>query len=69
MTRTLIKITILLASTLTVMAGATIAPSLPAMQDHFYLKNLIGANAAQSGLAIAFMTLFFLDLVIYLTAP
>jgi hypothetical protein len=35
MTQTLIKITLLLASTLTVMAGATIAPSLPAMQDHF----------------------------------
>lgn len=29
------KITILLASTLTVMAGATIAPSLPAMEAHF----------------------------------
>jgi MFS family permease len=29
------KITILLASTLTVMSGATIAPSLPAMQAHF----------------------------------
>ncbi|MGB7442769.1 MAG: MFS transporter [Coleofasciculaceae cyanobacterium] len=31
----LIKITLLLASTLTVMSGATIAPSLPAMQTHF----------------------------------
>ncbi|MBD2259713.1 MFS transporter [Pseudanabaena sp. FACHB-2040] len=31
----LTKITILLASTLTVMSGATIAPSLPAMQAHF----------------------------------
>ncbi|MFM2312889.1 MAG: Bacillibactin exporter [Cyanobacteriota bacterium] len=31
----LIKITLLLTSTLTVMAGATIAPSLPAMQEHF----------------------------------
>ena len=31
----LIKITLLLASTLTVMSGATIAPSLPAMQAHF----------------------------------
>ena len=30
-----IKITLLLASTLTVMSGATIAPSLPAMQTHF----------------------------------
>lgn len=30
-----IKITLLLASTLTVMSGATIAPSLPAMQAHF----------------------------------
>ncbi|MBF2006605.1 MAG: MFS transporter, partial [Chlorogloeopsis fritschii C42_A2020_084] len=32
---TLTKATLLLASTLTVMAGATIAPSLPAMQDQF----------------------------------
>lgn len=31
----LIKATLLLASTLTVMSGATIAPSLPAMQTHF----------------------------------
>ncbi|GET36103.1 MFS transporter [Microseira wollei] len=31
----LTKATLLLASTLTVMSGATIAPSLPAMQDHF----------------------------------
>ncbi|MBE9064678.1 MFS transporter [cf. Phormidesmis sp. LEGE 11477] len=31
----LIKATLLLASTLTVMSGATIAPSLPAMQAHF----------------------------------
>lgn len=31
----LTKITLLLVSTLTVMAGATIAPSLPAMQDYF----------------------------------
>jgi MFS family permease len=31
----LIKMTLLLASTLTVMSGATIAPSLPAMQSHF----------------------------------
>lgn len=31
----LTKATLLLASTLTVMAGATIAPSLPAMQDYF----------------------------------
>ncbi|PZD73197.1 Bacillibactin exporter [Acaryochloris thomasi RCC1774] len=31
----LVKITLLLASTLTVMSGATIAPSLPAMQDYF----------------------------------
>ncbi len=30
-----IKITLLLTSTLTVMSGATIAPSLPAMQEHF----------------------------------
>ncbi|ASC71395.1 Bacillibactin exporter [Halomicronema hongdechloris C2206] len=30
-----IKATLLLASTLTVMSGATIAPSLPAMQEHF----------------------------------
>lgn len=30
-----IKATLLLASTLTVMSGATIAPSLPAMQDYF----------------------------------
>lgn len=30
-----VKATLLLASTLTVMSGATIAPSLPAMQDHF----------------------------------
>ena len=29
-----IKITLLLTSTLTVMSGATIAPSLPAMQEH-----------------------------------
>ena len=29
------KVTLLLVSTLTVMAGATIAPSLPAMQEHF----------------------------------
>jgi MFS family permease len=31
----LTKVTLLLVSTLTVMAGATIAPSLPAMQEHF----------------------------------
>ncbi len=31
----LVKITLLLVSTLTVMAGATIAPSLPAMRQHF----------------------------------
>ncbi|RCJ22310.1 MFS transporter [Nostoc minutum NIES-26] len=31
----LVKATLLLASTLTVMAGATIAPSLPAIRDHF----------------------------------
>ena len=31
----LIKITLLLTSTLTVMSGATIAPSLPAMQEYF----------------------------------
>ena len=31
----LTKSTLLLVSTLTVMAGATIAPSLPAMQEHF----------------------------------
>ncbi|MBW4579535.1 MAG: MFS transporter [Tildeniella nuda ZEHNDER 1965/U140] len=31
----LTKATLLLVSTLTVMAGATIAPSLPAMQEHF----------------------------------
>jgi MFS family permease len=31
----LTKATLLLVSTLTVMAGATIAPSLPAMEDHF----------------------------------
>ena len=30
-----VKITLLLTSTLTVMSGATIAPSLPAMQEHF----------------------------------
>lgn len=30
-----VKLTLLLVSTLTVMAGATIAPSLPAMQQHF----------------------------------
>ena len=30
-----IKTTLLLTSTLTVMSGATIAPSLPAMQEHF----------------------------------
>ena len=30
-----IKITLLLASTLTVMSGATISPSLPAMENHF----------------------------------
>ncbi|MGF1590390.1 MAG: MFS transporter [Pleurocapsa sp.] len=30
-----VKITLLLTSTLTVMAGAIIAPSLPAMQEHF----------------------------------
>lgn len=30
-----VKITLLVISTLTVMAGATIAPSLPAMQQHF----------------------------------
>jgi MFS family permease len=30
-----VKLTLLLASTLTVMAGATIAPALPAMQAHF----------------------------------
>lgn len=30
-----VKITLLVVSTLTVMAGATIAPSLPAMQQHF----------------------------------
>ncbi len=29
------KATLLLANTLTVMSGATIAPSLPAMQEHF----------------------------------
>ncbi|MUG99128.1 MFS transporter [Scytonema sp. UIC 10036] len=32
---TFTKAALLLASTLTVMSGATIAPSLPAMQDHF----------------------------------
>jgi MFS family permease len=31
----LVKATLLLSSSLTVMAGATIAPSLPAMRDHF----------------------------------
>ncbi|MBD2461439.1 MFS transporter [Oscillatoria sp. FACHB-1407] len=31
----LVKLTLLVCSSLTVMAGATIAPSLPAMQDHF----------------------------------
>ncbi|MGD2182047.1 MFS transporter [Lusitaniella coriacea] len=31
----LVKVTLLLASTLTVMSGATIAPSLPAMQEYF----------------------------------
>ncbi|NEQ30080.1 MAG: MFS transporter [Leptolyngbya sp. SIO4C5] len=31
----ILKVTLLLASTLTVMSGATIAPSLPAMQAHF----------------------------------
>ncbi|OWY64671.1 MFS transporter [cyanobacterium TDX16] len=31
----LVKMTLLLVSTLTVMAGATIAPSLPAMKQHF----------------------------------
>ncbi|MBD2665164.1 MFS transporter [Richelia sinica] len=31
----LLKFTLLLTSTLTIMAGATIAPSLPAMQNHF----------------------------------
>lgn len=31
----LVKITLLLSSSLTVMAGATIAPSLPAMRDYF----------------------------------
>ncbi|HEY9895095.1 MAG TPA: MFS transporter [Candidatus Sericytochromatia bacterium] len=31
----LVKVTLLLSSSLTVMAGATIAPSLPAMRDHF----------------------------------
>jgi MFS family permease len=31
----LVKATLLLTSTLTVMAGATIAPSLPGMQEHF----------------------------------
>ncbi|MEA5583134.1 MFS transporter [Nodularia harveyana UHCC-0300] len=31
----LLKLTLLLTSTLTIMAGATIAPSLPAMQNHF----------------------------------
>ncbi|WP_026734278.1 MFS transporter [Fischerella sp. PCC 9605] len=30
-----VKLTLLLVSTLTVMAGATIAPSLPAMREHF----------------------------------
>ncbi|MEM7762019.1 MAG: MFS transporter, partial [Cyanobacteria bacterium P01_A01_bin.40] len=30
-----VKATLLLVSTLTVMSGATIAPSLPAMQEHF----------------------------------
>jgi hypothetical protein len=31
----LVKATLLLSSSLTVMAGATIAPSLPAMRDYF----------------------------------
>ncbi len=31
----LVKATLLLSSSLTIMAGATIAPSLPAMRDHF----------------------------------
>ncbi|MBW4550892.1 MAG: MFS transporter [Aphanocapsa sp. GSE-SYN-MK-11-07L] len=31
----LVKLTLLLASSMTVMAGATIAPALPAMRDHF----------------------------------
>ena len=35
----LTKSTLLLVSTLTVMAGATIAPSLPAMQEHFQSVN------------------------------
>ncbi len=35
----LTKSTLLLVSTLTVMAGATIAPSLPAMQSHFQSVN------------------------------
>ena len=30
-----VKATLLLVSTLTVMAGATIAPSLPAMEEHY----------------------------------
>ena len=40
-----IKVTLLLTSTLTVMSGATIAPSLPAMQEYF-------ANVENSGLLV-----------------
>ena len=40
-----IKATLLLTSTLTVMSGATIAPSLPAMQEYF-------ANVENSALLV-----------------
>jgi len=37
-----VKLTLLVVSTLTVMAGATIAPSLPAMQQHFTEVDNVG---------------------------
>lgn len=41
-----VKLTLLVVSTLTVMAGATIAPSLPAMQAHFVEVENVEADSA-----------------------
>lgn len=52
-----IKATLLLTSSLTVMAGATIAPSLPAMSEHFANANVDNA-AYLSKLAVSIPALF-----------
>lgn len=53
----LIKATLLLTSSLTVMAGATIAPSLPAMGEHFANANVENADYL-SKLALTIPALF-----------